>query len=66
MNIKGTAKWAALTVNGSGDISADKLAATEVIASVSGSGDISCYASKQLDAKVSGSEILNIKEIQLF
>lgn len=61
VNIKGAAKWAALTVNGSGDISADKLAATEVIATVSGSGDISCYASKQLDAKVSGSGDIEYK-----
>ena len=52
---------AALTVNGSGDISADKWAATEVIATVSGSGDISCYASKQLDAKVSGSGDIEYK-----
>ena len=66
MNIKGTAKWAALTVNGSGDISADKLAATEVIATVSGSGDISCYASKQLDAKVSGSGDIEYKRKSIY
>ena len=43
------------------DISADKLTATNVVATVSGSGDISCYASKQLDAKASGSGDIEYK-----
>ena len=61
VNMNGASNCAAVTVNGSGDISADKLSATEVIATVSGSGDISCYASKQLDAKVSGSGDIEYK-----
>ena len=44
-----------------GCIDCNKLAATEVISTVSGSGDISCYASKQLDAKVSGSGDIEYK-----
>ncbi|WP_294470524.1 head GIN domain-containing protein [uncultured Bacteroides sp.] len=55
VDIKGKTQQATLTVNGSGDISADKLTATNVTATVAGSGDISCNASKQLNAKVSGS-----------
>lgn len=61
VNVKGTTQWATLTVNGSGDISADKLTAAEVVATVAGSGDISCHASKQLDAKVSGSGDIDYK-----
>lgn len=48
-------------VNGSGDISAEKLAATNVVATVAGSGDIVCYASRQLDARVSGSGDIEYK-----
>ena len=61
--LKGTLKGADLNLNitGSGDISADKLTATNVVATVSGSGDISCYASKQLDAKASGSGDIEYK-----
>ena len=39
INIKGSAQKATLTVNGSGDISAEKLAATNVVATVAGSGE---------------------------
>lgn len=61
INIKGSAQKATLTVNGSGDISAEKLAATNVVATVAGSGDIVCYASRQLDARVSGSGDIKYK-----
>ena len=61
INIKGSAQKATLTVNGSGDISAEKLAATNVVATVAGSGDIVCYASRQLDARVSGSGDIEYK-----
>ena len=61
VNIKGSAQKATLTVNGSGDISAEKLAATNVVATVAGSGDIVCYASRQLDARVSGSGDIKYK-----
>ena len=61
INMKGSAQKAALTVNGSGDIDAEKLAATNVVATVAGSGDIVCYASRQLDAKVSGSGDIEYK-----
>ena len=37
------------------------MTATNVVATVSGSGDISCYASKQLDAKASGSGDIEYK-----
>ena len=59
--VKGSAQKATLTVNGSGDISAEKLAATNVVATVAGSGDIVCYASRQLDARVSGSGDIEYK-----
>ena len=61
--LKGTIKGADLTLNitGSGDISAEKLAATNVVATVAGSGDIVCYASRQLDARVSGSGDIEYK-----
>ena len=61
INMKGSAQKATLTVNGSGDISAEKLAATNVVATVAGSGDIVCYASRQLDARVSGSGDIEYK-----
>lgn len=61
INMKGSAQKATLTVNGSGDISAEKLAATNVVATVAGSGDIVCYASGQLDARVSGSGDIEYK-----
>ena len=61
INRKGSAQKATLTVNGSGDISAEKLAATNVVATVAGSGDIVCYASRQLDARVSGSGDIEYK-----
>ena len=61
VKIQGATQMAMLTVNGSGDISADKLTATNVVAIVSGSGDIPCYASKQLDAKASGSGDIEYK-----
>ena len=61
INMKGSAQKATLTVNGSGDISAEKLAATNVVATVAGSGDIVCYASRQLDARVSGSGDIKYK-----
>ena len=61
INMKGSAQKAALTVDGSGDIDAEKLAATNVVATVAGSGDIVCYASGQLDAKVSGSGDIEYK-----
>ena len=61
INMKGSAQKAALTVNGSGDIDAEKLAATNVVATVAGSGDIVCYAAGQLDAKVSGSGDIEYK-----
>lgn len=61
IEIKGTTRQATLTVNGSGDVSADKLTAANVIATVAGSGDITCYASKQLDAKVTGSGDIEYK-----
>ena len=59
--VNGSAQKATLTVNGSGDISAEKLAATNVVATVAGSGDIVCYASRQLDARVSGSGDIKYK-----
>ena len=59
--VNGSAQKATLTVNGSGDISAEKLAATNVVATVAGSGDIVCYASRQLDARVSGSGDIEYK-----
>ena len=37
------------------------MTATNVVATVSGSGDISCYASKQLDAKANGSGDIEYK-----
>ena len=58
-NVKATTVMS--EVNGSGDISAEKLAATNVVATVAGSGDIVCYASRQLDAKVSGSGDIEYK-----
>lgn len=61
IDIKGSAQRATLTVNGSGDISADKLVTSKVVATVAGSGDLTCYASKQLDAKVSGSGDIEYK-----
>lgn len=61
IEMKGKTQRATYTVNGSGDISADKLTAANVVATVAGSGDISCYASKQLDAKVSGSGDIEYK-----
>ena len=61
INMKGSAQKATLIVNGSGDISAEKLAATNVVATVAGSGDIVCYASRQLDARVSGSGDIEYK-----
>lgn len=61
VNIKGTAQKATLATNGSGDISADKLIAADVVATILGSGDIACYASKKLDAKVNGSGDIKYK-----
>ena len=58
-NVKATTVMS--EVNGSGDISAEKLAATNVVATVAGSGDIVCYASRQLDARVSGSGDIEYK-----
>ena len=58
-NVKATTVMS--EVNGSGDISAEKLAATNVVATVAGSGDIVCYASRQLDARVSGSGDIKYK-----
>lgn len=58
-NVKATTVMS--EVNGSGDISAEKLAATNVVATVAGSGDIVCYASGQLDARVSGSGDIEYK-----
>ena len=58
-NVKATTVMS--EVNGSGDISAEKLAASNVVATVAGSGDIVCYASRQLDARVSGSGDIEYK-----
>lgn len=58
-NVKATTVMS--EVNGFGDISAEKLAATNVVATVAGSGDIVCYASRQLDARVSGSGDIEYK-----
>lgn len=55
IEMKGDAQQATYTVKGSGDISAEKMMVPNVVATVAGSGDIACYASKRLDAKVSGS-----------
>ena len=62
INIKGSAQKATLTVNGSGDISAEKLAATNVVATVAGSGDIVCYLPDSWMRELVVVVILNIRK----
>ena len=53
--LNGTADQANYHVSGSGDLSASKLKAQQVEASVAGSGDITCHATDLLKANISGS-----------
>jgi hypothetical protein len=55
ISAKGYAKNAKITIAGSGDFDGNNLKTSNANAKVSGSGDISIIADKQLDAVVSGS-----------
>ena len=55
INLKGKAIQAKYAIAGSGNIQAADLEAENTDASISGSGNISCYASQKLVARVKGS-----------
>ena len=53
--VGGSTERAELSISGSGDVKAKGLKAQSVKCRVSGSGDVSCFAAKELDAYLSGS-----------
>ena len=55
LTVAGTANRASVTVAGSGDVAADKLAAGDVTVRLSGSGDVAVRANGNADLSVSGS-----------
>ena len=61
INIKGSAQKATLTVNGSEILVLKNWLQLMSLLQLRGSGDIVCYASRQLDAELVVVVILNIK-----
>ena len=55
VRLNGTCNQLDATVNGSGDVNAIGLQAEEVVACVTGSGDVEVHALRTLDARVTGS-----------
>lgn len=58
---QGSTKMLNVQVTGSGDVKASKLKALNVLAIVSGSGDIEVYAQNEIKAQVTGSGEISVK-----
>ena len=61
MTLSGSARNATLVLNRSGELSARKLDAENVMANVNGSGEISCTATKTLETNIQGSGEISYK-----
>ena len=61
IEVAGTGKSIALKITGSGDIDASGFEAEECIATITGSGSCEVYATKRIDANISGSGDIRYK-----